>query len=367
MGNSLKVYLQPQRSYLQPGRLYPQPESAHAYNNMGLLRVTLALLVIVSHSFELIGGRSSELLVRVFGTMTFGEVAVDGFFLLSGYLITKSYLHSRSIKSYLRRRILRIYPGYIVSYCLCLLIVAPLSGATPVTRSFLELAKRLVRLMLLEPPAVDGAFTGLLVPQLNVSMWTISYEFRCYLLVVVVGLLGLFRNKKALLGLVAVLAALQVAGFQLSIEYHLEELVGKPTNLLRLGFLFFAGSLFHVFANKIHYSRQRAVAAAILLAACMFLPRFAEAGFAIFGGYLLFWLAFHCRPTLYSRFDSRTDLSYGVYLYAYPVQNLLIYANRSISPWEVLAISAPAAVILAFASWSLVERPFMRLKQKIAV
>jgi len=314
MGSSLILYSQLERSY-------PQPEAAHAYNNMGLLRVVLALLVIVSHSFELIGGRSSELLVRMFGTMTFGEVAVDGFFLLSGYLIAKSYVHSRSVGSYLRRRVLRIYPGYVVSYCLCLLIVAPLSGATPITLSLLELVKRLVRLMLLEPPAIDGAFTGLLVPQLNVSMWTISYEFRCYLLVVVVGLIGLFKNRKVLLGLVAMLAMLQIAGLQLSLEYHLEELLGKPTNLLRLGFLFFAGSLFYVFKNKIRYSKQRAAIAAILLAACMFLPRFAEVGFAIFGGYLLFWLAFHCRPTLYSRFDSRTDLSYGVYLYAYPIQN----------------------------------------------
>jgi len=237
MGSSLILYSQLERSY-------PQPEAAHAYNNMGLLRVVLALLVIVSHSFELIGGRSSELLVRMFGTMTFGEVAVDGFFLLSGYLIAKSYVHSRSVGSYLRRRVLRIYPGYVVSYCLCLLIVAPLSGATPITLSLLELVKRLVRLMLLEPPAIDGAFTGLLVPQLNVSMWTISYEFRCYLLVVVVGLIGLFKNRKVLLGLVAMLAMLQIAGLQLSLEYHLEELLGKPTNLLRLGFLFFAGSLF---------------------------------------------------------------------------------------------------------------------------
>lgn len=346
---------------------YPQPESAHAYNNMGLLRIVLALLVIVSHSFELIGGREQELLVRVFGTMTFGEVAVDGFFLLSGYLITKSYVHSRSVGTYLRRRILRIYPGYVVAYCLCLLVVVPLSGATPLSFSFREVMRQAFRMAVLAPPEVDGAFKGLLVPEINLSMWTISYEFRCYILVIIFGLFGFFKSKNTMLALVAVLAIMQITGIELSLEYHVEELLGKPTNMIRLSFLFFSGSLFYLFEKNITYSAYRAIISTALLAACMFVPRISEAGFAIFGGYLLFWVAFKCVVTPYSRFDSRVDLSYGVYLYAYPVQNFLIFSDHSISSWNVLFVSAPVAMLFAFASWSLVERPFMQLKQRVAV
>ena len=83
-----------------------------ARNNFGAIRLALAFLVILSHSSEMIdGNRSRELLTQVFGTISFGELAVDCFFIISGYLITKSYLSSTSALEYLVKRVLRIYPG----------------------------------------------------------------------------------------------------------------------------------------------------------------------------------------------------------------------------------------------------------------
>jgi peptidoglycan/LPS O-acetylase OafA/YrhL len=85
-------------------------------NNFGFLRLLFALLVIVSHSPTLIDGDNSrELWNETFGSFTFGGVAVDGFFLISGYLITKSFESSKTIADYLAKRILRIYPGYMLS------------------------------------------------------------------------------------------------------------------------------------------------------------------------------------------------------------------------------------------------------------
>ena len=100
-------------------------------NNFGALRLLFAALVIVSHSPELVdGNRSREVLTRVFGTMSFGEVAVDGFFLVSGYLISMSFARSRTTLSYLEKRVGRIVPGYLVAFSICSFVIAPLLEAT---------------------------------------------------------------------------------------------------------------------------------------------------------------------------------------------------------------------------------------------
>jgi peptidoglycan/LPS O-acetylase OafA/YrhL len=157
------------------------PKSSHN-NNFGLLRLCFAFLVIVSHSFELIdGNRSREPLTRLFGTISFGELAVDGFFLLSGYLIVQSFDRSDSMATYLRKRVLRIYPGYIVAYLACLLLVAPFSGADMSALQGLGGVKAFFHLLKLGMPVLPNAFAGQPYPALNGSMWTIAYEFRCYL------------------------------------------------------------------------------------------------------------------------------------------------------------------------------------------
>jgi peptidoglycan/LPS O-acetylase OafA/YrhL len=345
----------------------PRSEAEHAYNNMGLARIAFALLVIVSHSFENVTGRASEPLVRLFGTMTSGEVAVDGFFLLSGYLITGSYERSKSVRAYLERRVLRIYPGYIVAFLLTILLVVPLSGADPLPWSLREAAKEVYRMVILQTPEASGVFPGIPVPELNLSLWTISYEFRCYLLVIAFGLLGMFRRKRAFLAVLSALLVCRALKVELSLGYHVEEIVGKPTNMLRFAFVFLSGAAFHVFRDAITFDARKAAVASLCLIAAMFSPAVAEPAFGTFGAYVLFWLTLHCPVTRYSRFDSHTDLSYGTYLYAWPIQSLAIYYVAGISPLSVLAISAPAAIVLAFASWHLIERPFMRLKQRVAL
>jgi peptidoglycan/LPS O-acetylase OafA/YrhL len=115
--------------------------------------------------------------------MSFGEIAVDGFFLISGYLITQSFVRRDSTMAYLISRVLRIVPGYLISFLLCVLLIAPFAGGRAVL-SLDELAlgglAALVRQMLtLSPPEIPGVFTGLFYPMLNGAMWTIAYEFRC--------------------------------------------------------------------------------------------------------------------------------------------------------------------------------------------
>lgn len=332
-------------------------------NNFGALRLLFAILVILSHSTELVDGdRSREILTRVFGTLSFGELGVDGFFLISGYLITKSFQDSRSVIEYLLKRVLRIYPGYLVSYLLCVLALGPFVGGQLASLSPFKIFNGVV---LLQSPHMEGVFAGTPYPALNGSMWTIAYEFRCYILVVALSFVGLLPRRSVLALLtVASLAfsALHLREFEWFWNYRLTPFLGDPNVDFRFVGVFGCGALFYLYRNSVRYDGRIAIAATFGLIALMFSPILAEAAVAILGGYVLFWLAFNLKSPMLAKVGTNIDISYGVYLYAWPVQKSLIWFYPALSPWLVFVEATAIASILAFGSWWLVEKPCLNLK-----
>jgi peptidoglycan/LPS O-acetylase OafA/YrhL len=338
-------------------------------NNLGFLRLLFAVLVILSHSPELVdGNRSREILTSIFGTLSFGELGVDGFFLISGYLITKSLLESRSKKDYLVKRILRIYPGYIVAYLLCLFALGPFVGGQIAGLSGL---RTVVHIIGLKPPEMPGVFVGTPYPVLNGSMWTISYEFRCYLLIMGIAMVGQWSKRLLVaigaFGLLLFLAIICGAWPAATYPSQLSALTGEPDVMARFAGVFLCGALHYLCRGRITYSWPLAACAAIGLIVSMFSPHLAEMALALFGGYVLFWFAFKIRSKFLSEIGRTVDLSYGIYLYAWPVQKLLIWHDPAISPWLVFLESTVIAGMLAVASWYLVEKPFLGLKSWVIV
>lgn len=332
-----------------------QGGTARRDNNFGSLRLLFAALVVVSHAPELIDGtRSREPLTRLFGTLSFGELAVDGFFLLSGYLIVGSFERSRSVRGYLGRRLLRIYPGFALASLICVLVVAPLAGGD---LAAVKPLRALGRILSLSVPEVPGTFAGLPNPALNGAMWSIAYEFRCYILVIALGCLGVLRNRWAYLIVLLGLAVLFVLRSQLAGLGFLKSVIGYPPEAIRLTFAFLCGGAFHVFTDRITLTAGRAGLAAALLIPAMASPLLAEPALLILGGYVTFWFALAVRPTRLSLAANATDPSYGLYLYAWPVQNLMVAACPGLAPlWSGL-VTLVAAGLLGFLSWCLVERP----------
>jgi peptidoglycan/LPS O-acetylase OafA/YrhL len=318
-------------------------------NNFGALRLLFAVLVILSHSSELLdGNRSREILTGIFDTLSFGELAVLGFFLISGYLVTKSLQNSRSTGDYLTKRVLRIYPGYVVAFLLCMFALGPFVGGEIETLSGVRVAERIV---LLHTPKLQGVFADTPYPALNGSMWSIAVEFQCYLILAALGVIGLLSRRFSLSLVIAGLLALSAARFS--------------GTLLKFFAVFGCGALFYLYRDRIYYNWRLAIVAACGLIVLMFSSRLAVAAFAILGGYLLFWFAFNVKSPALARVGRNVDISYGVYLYAWPVQKSLIWANPGISPWVLFIEATTIASIIAWGSWWLVEKPFLDLKTRL--
>lgn len=331
----------------------PGPDRA---NNFTPLRLLLALLVLLAHSPELVDGdRRREPLTALFGTLSFGEFAVDCFFLLSGYLIVQSWLAAPHAATYLRKRVLRIYPGFVVASLLCAFVVGPL-GADPAAYAAQFWPGGFVTgVALLQTPVVPPVFAGQPHASINGSMWTIGLEFSCYLTVLAAGLAGALRRRQVWLGasiaLVAGVLAWQLSGRTLP-------------DLLRLAMFFFCGGSFYLYREQV--ARWPAGPATVGLAILAMLAALgsrvlAEPALATLGCWLLLRFAFAPTPAL-APLRRLPDVSYGVYLYGWPAQKLLLWYWPGLSPWALFLLAAPLALALGTASWYLVEKPSLALR-----
>jgi peptidoglycan/LPS O-acetylase OafA/YrhL len=328
-------------------------------NNFGFLRLLFAVLVIVSHSPELIDGdRRREILTRMFGTLSFGELAVDGFFLISGFLITKSFIESPGLSSYLCKRAIRIVPAYVVSFWICVLFVAPFAGCEKDVFAAHVLWQQLAHNLLLLPPEITGCFHSLRHASLNGSMWTIAYEFSCYLLTALLGLAGLYHSRKLpILGaLVVLFVLLHAFGYLDGFGVPGAAVFDSGKTNTRFISVYLVGALFYLFGGKIRLTGSGALISLGLLLPALFLTELAETAVIVFGAYIMFWFALKAPIVRMGRF-TEVDISYGVYLYAWPIQSLLIRGHNEISPWMLCAVSTALAGCGGYWSWIVVEKP----------
>ena len=337
-------------------------------NNLDFFRFWLAILVIFSHSYALTEGdeHNEPLGILTHGQLNSGPFAVCCFFIISGFLITHSWMRSQSPLSYLKKRICRIYPGFIVATLVGIFVIAPAVSDT------FEFGKRQIlllplNLMVMRPVALPGVFPNNPYPgSLNGSLWTIPYEFKCYLVVMLVGSIGLLKNRKHwFLGLfiATVLAGAAYPYFDIP-ELNkggFAAIVGSA--LVWSWFLpcFGAGMVFYIFRDRIPYSSLIFVFSAIAFIIAAMLPPLGRLVFPFAISYALFWLAFHPSIRLdgWSRYG---DFSYGIYLFAFPIQQLVQFWMPGCSPFTNFLIATPLSVIAGALSWHLVEKHFLKQK-----
>lgn len=333
------------------------------YNCVKETRLLLAMAVVASHAPQLMDGdRRRELLTRACNALSLGEVAVLGFFLLSGYFAILGWEQRPRAIPFLCNRGLRIYPAYTVACLACALVVGPLaSDASAYVRSFdpLAFARNVV---LLRGPATPPVFVGLPNPAINGSLWTLPYDFALQISVAVLGGIGALRPRVwfgltcVVLGVMALHAA--------SMEFRIPgTLLTSGHGLFRVAGAFSVGGCFCLYRDRIRFSTWWSAACAAAVAVALSSRALAPLALVTGGAYVLFHVAFRRRRSA-SRFSRLPDVSFGVFLYGWPMQNLLLWWTSLTSPAALAAYSAVVSAGLGLASWYLVERPFARMRSR---
>jgi peptidoglycan/LPS O-acetylase OafA/YrhL len=323
-------------------------------NNFNLLRFVFASLVIVSHATELQDGdRRREVLFSIFGSLSFAEFSVNAFFIISGYLILKSWVDKPDARVYLSSRILRIYPGYVAAVVICSALVAPYFSAPDFWRHF-PWSAFFRSVLTLHQPELPEVFPGTPWNYINGSMWTISFEFKCYLLVLAAGLAGLTKFPRTwlagalLAGFVHVLQKMGLIELRLYAPY--------PRFLM----FFLSGASFFLWREKLIWSGLAAIVTAVGFAVFLCVPDLAEFAMAGLFSYSLIYVALHVGRL--NAFNHLPDVSYGIYLYAWPINKVLYWQYPGMNAYLAMPLVLMLAVAAGAASWYVVEKPALKLK-----
>jgi peptidoglycan/LPS O-acetylase OafA/YrhL len=217
----------------------------------------------------------------------------------------------------------------------------------------------LKRFILMQSPQLPTAFAGTPFPALNGSMWSIGYEFRCYLAVLIVGMAGGFRRRGLILAITCTLVGASIAiGDQPSVwPRFFDGIIGETGLDLSMFGIFFCGVSFFLFREMIAYTPLRCAIAAVALVAGLRTPHLATFALETAGCYLLFAFIFGLKSVRLAAFGTKVDLSYGVYLYAFPIQKLSTYWRPDLTPAVLTVIACVASAAFAYLSWTFVEKP----------
>lgn len=327
-------------------------------DNFLLLRFIAASMVIYGHSPAITGGHASaDLFVWLnWGTYS-GSIAVDLFFIVSGFLVTGSYLRNPRLVDFAWARTIRIVPAYVV----CLLLTAFVLGTAftslplrdylqhPDTLSYIIRNLKFDILMQWQLPGVFEHNPKSAV--INGSIWTLPAEVRMYVMVAALGIAGALRWR-ALFNVVA------MGSLVLALLYPEQTPMSNPREYLRLAALFVAGALCYVNRDWIPL-RGSLLLALVGMAwlwrstpAFPFLFALAEIAFA-------FWFAYNTRWRGFNRFG---DYSYGIYLWGYPAQQTVAALAGGLHSYGNTLAGFLLALALAVVSWHFVEQPALGLK-----
>lgn len=334
-------------------------------NNLNLIRLIAAMAVLISHAFPIAVGAGTAEPFEVQTGLSLGGHAVAVFFVLSGLLIARSFDRAGSRLRFVTARVMRLFPGLAV-----VLVLTVLAGAAvttldvtayltdPATILYVPRNLSLYFLQYSLPGVFEDNPMGAAI---NGSLWTLFYEVVCYIGVFILGVLGVLRRR----GAFTVVFALLSAAFLVSLEWEPASGLAYRLDLLaHLAFPFALGILAYVWRDRLLIDFRIAALLWLLPILAMWSDLLLPA-IMVALGYSTIWFGFAVKGPLLA-YNRIGDYSYGLYIYAFPVQQTLVHFSSEMTPLENILLAAPITAFLAALSWFLVERRALGLIDPIA-
>lgn len=330
-------------------------------NNFNLLRFLAALMVLFGHSYALSNSHIPH-------EWLFGHVAVDIFFIISGYLVTASLFTRKSLWVFVQNRFLRIFPGLFVAMIFNVFII----GVLYTDISILEYLKSTEiyhyiyanTTLLLDPiqMILPGVFTTNPHPNtVNGSLWTLPWEIAMYLLLFIIGIYAIiekpilsFNIAKKLFLLISIIGML-VFG------YYLYNHLDVNNSGVRFVAIFFTGGALWIYRKYILLS-HRIFFGMLFLIYFSFSSSYFLIIYSLLIGYIVLYIAYVPKGTIRA-FNKLGDYSYGMYIYAFPIQQAYVASFPEIKGLILFLLSSVTTLFLSVLSWHFIEKPALSFKK----
>lgn len=343
-------------------------------NNFNLLRLVAACMVIYAHAHTIAQGFidrvpdwSGDVLYDLTG-MDSGRIAVQVFFIMSGFLVAQSLSRSGSLKEFFVARALRLMPALVMSVLVCVFVLGAFFTTNPLSqylfsgevKHFLFYNVALMN----NPPGqfLPGVFEHVPYDRVvNGSLWTLPWEALMYLTLAGLFAIGLLQRRLS----VAIGFAVVFVTFCFSREGVLPEIKYFPLAVAFASF-FFLGVLAWLYRDRIPMSGTSVAIAVLLLVAILFLFKssvLVRSAYPIALAYSALGLALVPVGRIRA-FNRLGDYSYGVYVYGFPLQQSLMALHPEYTALQVGFYGLGLVLLLAVPSWHLLEKPMLALKQR---
>jgi peptidoglycan/LPS O-acetylase OafA/YrhL len=331
-------------------------------NNFNLIRFVAASAVLLAHSFALVAPEQAAGALINFETLEIGRLAVDVFFIISGFLVTRSVLTQPTLVDYAAARVLRLFPALIVACIFIAFLLGPLVTSVPLDTYFTDprtwLYVPVTASLITHTMTLPGVFDTVPVSGvIDSPLWTLRYEAACYVLLALFALAGgLATRSRAAVTLTLLFLAYLFVTFATSWRAD----IAAVDSMTRFVLGFFLGGALYIFADKIKLGLGVAVVLALCAVISYATPLF-EMVFRLATAYAVLWFALVPAGAI-RRFNLIGDYSYGIYILCFPIQQTLVMLYPQITPIWLLIGSFPIVLALAMLSWHFIEHPALRQK-----